>query len=78
MHQYSPEDLLRYLYKETSPETTAAIEQSLKEDWTLREKLSVLKASQERLNSIVESPRTEIILNILRYAAKEETIPSSN
>lgn len=78
MHQYSPEDLLRYLYKETSPETTAAIERSLKEDWTLREKLSVLKASQERLNSIVESPRTEIILNILRYAAKEETIPSSN
>lgn len=78
MHQYSPEDLLRYLYKETSPETAAAIEQALKEDWTLREKLAVLKASQTRLDSIQESPRTEIILNILRYAAKEETITSSN
>lgn len=78
MHQYSPEDLLRYLYKETSPETAAALEQALKEDWTLREKLAVLKASQHRLDSIKESPRTEIILNILRYAAKEETITSSN
>ena len=78
MHQYSPEDLLRYLYKETSPETAAALEQALKEDWTLREKLAVLKASQHRLDSITESPRTEIIVNILRYAAKEETITSSN
>ena len=77
MHQFSPEDLLCYLYKEASPETTAAIEIALQEDWTLREKLSVLKASHERLNGIVETPRTEIILNILRYAAKGETISSS-
>ncbi len=77
MYQFSPEDLLLYLYKETSPETTAAIEHALQQDWTLREKLSVLKASQERLNAITESPRTEVILNILRYAEKTETITSS-
>ena len=77
MYQFSPEDLLLYLYKETSPETTAAIEHALQQDWTLREKLSVLKASQERLNAIKESPRTEVILNILRYAEKTETITSS-
>jgi hypothetical protein len=78
MHNYSPEDLILYLYKETSPEATVAIEQALKEDWTLREKLAVLKTSMERLNAITVSPRTEIILNILRHARTGETITSSN
>ena len=77
MHNYSPEELIQYLYKETSPETTAAIEQVLQQDWTLREKLAVLKTSMERLNSIVESPRTETVLAILKYAAKETTVSSS-
>jgi hypothetical protein len=72
MHNYSPEDLILYLYKETTPEATAAIEKALEEDWTLREKLAVLKTSMERLNSIVISPRTEIILNLLRHARENE------
>ena len=74
MHNYSPEDLILYLYKETSPSTTAAIEKALEEDWTLREKLVVLKTSMERLNSITLSPRTEIILNVLRQAGQQEKI----
>ena len=78
MHNYSPEDLILYLYKETSPELTAAIEKALIEDWSLREKLAVLKTSMERLNSITVSPRTEIILNILRHARKHEKLTSSN
>jgi hypothetical protein len=77
MDNYSPEDLIQYLYQETSPETSAAIEEALKKDWTLREKLAVLKTSAERLNSIKESPRTEVILSILKYASKEESISSS-
>ena len=77
MHNYSPEDLILYLYKETSPDATTAIEKALEEDWTLREKLTVLKTSMERLNSITVSPRTEIILNILRHArTQEQTITS--
>ena len=74
MHSYSPEDLLLYLYKETSPEMTAGIEEALKKDWTLREKLTVLKTSMERLKSITISPRTEVILNILKYAGKGEKV----
>ena len=65
---FTPEDLVRYLYKETSPEMSAAIEAALQEDWTLREKLEVLKTSAQNLDKIVESPRTEVILNILQYA----------
>lgn len=69
MSLFTPEDLLLYLYKETTPEQTAAIEAALANDWTLREKLAVLQASQSRLDAIVASPRTETVLNILKYAA---------
>ena len=68
MTKFTPEDLLLYLYKESSPKMTAAIEAALKLDWTLREKLSVLKASMQRLDKIVEAPRTEVVLNVLNYA----------
>ena len=77
MYNYSPEDLLLYLYKETDEQATAAIEKALEEDWTLREKLAVLKTSMERLNSITVSPRTEIILNVLRRARETGKVTSS-
>ena len=70
MTTFTPEDLLLYLYKETSEEQTTAIENALKQDWTLREKLAVLKTSLERLDGIKKSPRTRIVLNILNYARK--------
>ncbi len=76
MTNFTPEDLLLYLYKEMTPEQTAAIEEALKKDWTLREKLSVLKTSMQRLNKIKQSPRTEVVLNILNYAREksEQTV----
>ena len=74
MHNFTPEDLLLYLYKETSAEQTAAIEEALQQDWTLREKLSVLKTSMERLDKIVVSPRTEIVLNVLKNVYQKELI----
>ena len=76
MHKYAPEDLILYLYKETSAETTAAIEEALKSDWTLREKLAVLKASAERLDTLKVTPRTEAVLNVLKYAAATHKVPS--
>jgi hypothetical protein len=74
MYNYSPEDLILYLYKETSPDVTAAIEKALQDDWSLREKLAVIKTSMERLNSITIAPRTEVVLNILAHARKEEKV----
>ncbi len=71
MTKFTPEDLLLYLYKESTPEQTAAIDEALKKDWTLREKLSVLKTSMQRLDKIKQSPRTEIVLNVLNYARKK-------
>mgnify|MGYP003346984923 CR=1 FL=1 len=70
---FSAEELIQYLYQETTPEKTAAIEEALLKNAALREKLDTLKASAERLDQIIESPRTETVLNVLRYA--RETAP---
>jgi hypothetical protein len=70
MTNFTPEDLLLYLYKETSPEQTITIEKALKIDWTLREKLSVIKTSMQRLDKIKVAPRTEVVLNVLKHARK--------
>ena len=76
MTNFTPEDLLLYLYKETTPEQNAAIEAALKKNWTLREKLSILKTSMQRLDKIKQSPRTEVVLNVLNYAKEksEQTV----
>ncbi|RYY98916.1 MAG: hypothetical protein EOO11_06625 [Chitinophagaceae bacterium] len=68
MHPYTPEDLLRYIYKEMAPEESAAVDAELARNWALREKLAVLRSAHDRLNAIVETPRTETVLNILKYA----------
>ena len=71
MQSFTPEDILLYLYKETSPEMTRAIEEALKKDWALSEKMDVLQTSMQRLEAITESPRTEVVLNVLNYARKK-------
>lgn len=70
MHSFTPEDLLQYLYKETSPEKTFAIAAALESDWSLREKLEVITSAQQRLEKLNLSPRKKAVDNILKYAAK--------
>lgn len=78
MHNFTPEELLLYLYKETSTEQTIAIEDELKKNWALREKLAVIKTAMERLNNITVAPRTEVVLNILRMAGRTKTVSSKS
>ncbi|HVU84568.1 MAG TPA: hypothetical protein VHC50_06995 [Puia sp.] len=68
MTLFTPEDLLLYLYKESSPELTIAIETAIKEDWMLREKLQVLQSSADGLGKVTVSPRAEVILKVMNYA----------
>ena len=80
MTLFTPEDLLLYLYKESSPELTVAIEAALKEDWMLREKLEVLRSSADGLNTVTIAPRMEVIMRVMNYAretatAAQESIP---
>jgi hypothetical protein len=68
MTLFTPEDLLLYLYKESSPELTLAIETAVKEDWMLRERLQVLQSSADGLEKVTVSPRAEVILKVMNYA----------
>jgi hypothetical protein len=79
MSLFTPEDLLLYLYKESSPELTIAIEIALKEDWMLREKLQVLQSSIDGLDKITVAPRTEVVLRVMNYARETaiEPVPHS-
>jgi hypothetical protein len=71
MTNFTPEELIMYLYKESSSQQNQEIESALQADWTLNEKLNVLKTSMQRLNRITESPRTEVVLKVLNYARKK-------
>jgi hypothetical protein len=78
MTLFTPEELLRYLYKESSTELTVAIEAALKEDWMLREKLEVLRSSSDTLNTVTVAPRMEVIMRVMNYARKtavQESVP---
>lgn len=68
MTLFTPEDLVMYLYHESTPEKAAAIEAALQNDWTLREKLEVLQKAVTSLDKTLVSPRTEAVLNVLNYA----------
>ncbi len=70
MHNFTPEDLLLYLYNETSPAQTASIKAALETDWSLREKMDELTAAQKQLTAIKLSPSYSTIGNILNYAEK--------
>jgi hypothetical protein len=68
MTLFTPEDLLRYLYKESSPELTLAIEAALKEDWTLKERMQDVQSSVSQLDKDIVAPRMEVVLRVLQYA----------
>ena len=70
MHNFTPEDLLQYLYNETSPTKTADIKVALETDWSLREKFEVISSAQQRLEPLKMSPSQQTIDNIVNYAEK--------
>ncbi len=70
MHNFTPEDLLRFMYKETSSNQTAQILAALESDWSLREKLEVISSAQKRLKKLSLSPSKRTLENIMNYAEK--------
>lgn len=74
MTLFTPEDLLLYIYKETSPAQTAAIEAALASDWTLQDKLETLKISVGWLDTPLESPRSEALTRIFNYAKEADPV----
>ncbi len=64
------EDLLLYMYGETSHDQTQAITAALASDYNLRETFDRLVADAQQLDTISFSPRQETINNIMNYAEK--------
>ena len=72
MFKITQEDLVRYLYNETSELKKAAIKAALLADWNLREAYENLLDSKKKLSKIDLSPRPEVVNKILEYAAKKQ------
>jgi hypothetical protein len=73
---FTTEELLQFLYRETNPDLTQQIEEESRRDPLLMEHLETLKTSLTTLDNIVESPRVESVLNVLRYA--RDTAPAAS
>lgn len=71
MTKFTPEDLVQYLYKETSVQKTAAINAALDTDWNLRESLEQIMTGQKNLEEITLSPRDEAVNRILQHTTKK-------
>ncbi|MBA2249844.1 MAG: hypothetical protein H0W12_06590 [Chitinophagaceae bacterium] len=70
MHIFTPEDLVQYLYNETSRKKSAAIEAALEANWRLKEIFDVIVTAHKRLEAFEISPRKKVISEILAHAKK--------
>lgn len=73
MTKITQEDLVRYLYKETSEHKTAEITAALQTDYILKESFNNLLATYHAIDEGMVSPRQQAVDNILKYAAKKES-----
>ena len=71
MLKITPEELVRYLYNETSEQETVAIEAALQTDWNLLETFEKLLSAQQRLNEVNLSPEPQEVNKIIKYASKK-------
>ncbi len=68
MDIYKQELMIRFLYGETTPEETAAIQHMLDSDWSMREKFESLKSTIEGLDKVSFTPRESVVQSLLNYA----------
>ncbi len=73
MHSFTQEDLVQYLYNETSQEKSAILKAALETDWLLREKYEVISEAVNGLEKLALSPRKIAVDNILNYAKRPVT-----
>ena len=74
MPDYTTEELIQYLYHETTGEQTLAIEKALQTNWNLQERFNALKGSKNELDTVVKSPRPQSIMAILNYARSSAAV----
>lgn len=65
---FTQNDIIRYIYKETSEEETHEIDNALLCDSNLLEMYLELNASKNKLDKILKSPSELVINSILNYS----------
>lgn len=70
MRIFTTEDLLQYLYKETSQKKSAAIRAALETDWSLHEAFEIMVSGQKQLEELNLSPGESVLKRICDYADK--------
>ena len=75
MHNFTPEDLLEFHYGDLDDRNAMLLEQALKEDWTLREKMAVIREASNRLDKSFYAPREAVVNRILSYASEMAGLP---
>ena len=75
MEKFKQEELMQYLYGETSTTVTLAIEEAMQFDWELQDEVKTLKRTIKQLDLLkVQSPRSQSIEAILNYARATDVV----
>ena len=74
MNNFTPEDMIRYLYNEMTAEEARSLMQALESDWGLKEKFDVLKQAMSNLDTLHYSPRPQTIHAVLHYAESTKAV----
>ena len=78
MHNFTTEDIVQYLYHETSEKQAIAIKAALIADSKFRDEYETLKSAKNELASQkLLSPRSQSIDKIMQYAEKSVAIPTT-
>ena len=75
MEKFKQEELMQYLYGETSTTVTLAIEEAMQFDWELQDEVKTLKRTIKQLDLLkVQSPRSQSIEAIINYARATDVV----
>jgi hypothetical protein len=72
MTKFTQEDLVQYLYRETSEQKTAAINVALDNDWDLQDSFEQISSTLNNLEEVNLSPRDEAVNRILQHITKKQ------
>ncbi len=62
------DNLIRYIYQETTAEETDLIEEALQSDWELKELYETLVEAKAELSKLQVSPSQKVVDKILSYS----------
>jgi len=77
MPNFTTEDLLMYLYNELPGKERQEMEDALRQNWALREKLQVLREATQRMDRCkLKNPRRQAVDSVIHYAADKVKVSS--